>query len=155
MDARAHDAAAFADCAERERHQRADGSIDNRAIEFDGRFSLRAACPLRAELSSKSLRGRVTGPGKDEYVAALPDCDLGYDVGGGAEAVEPYPLSLAGDLQRAPTYQAGAEKGGGRYIIASLGKRKNEFGIGHGVGGKAAIGRVPGEQRSVAKIFFA
>jgi hypothetical protein len=56
-------------------------------------------------------------PREGKHVAALPLCDLGDDVSGGAEAVEAEPPSFAGNSQRAPPDQPRAQQRRSRDII--------------------------------------
>ena len=88
MDAAADDAAALADVAERLGHEGADRREDDRGVERLGRRRSRILGRGAAERQGEGLRRGVAGTGEGVDAAALPDGDLGEDVGGGAEAVE-------------------------------------------------------------------
>ena len=105
--------------------------------------------------SAKALACVVARPHEGEKLAALPARDLGDDVRGGAETVEPEPPALARHHQRAPADQARAQQR--RACSASppcLAERKHIAGVGDGLRGVAAVAGVAGEQRVVAEVFL-
>ena len=74
-------------------------------------------------------------------------------MGGGAETIEAELLAVAGDHQRAPADQAGAEQRGERHVAAGLAEREGEARVGDRRRREAAVAGVAGEQRVIAQIF--
>ena len=68
--------------------------------------------PVQAAPSSRANACASSSPARREgvHLPALVSCDLSDDVGGGAEAVDPEPLALAGHAQRAIADQPGAQQ---------------------------------------------
>ena len=60
----------------------------------------------------------------------------------------------AGDHQRSPADQASAEQRGQRHVIASFAERERIAGIGDGRRREAAVARIAGEERAIAKVFL-
>ena len=108
-----------------------------------------------AERQGEGLRFGVAGAGEGVDAAALPDRDLGEDVGGGAEAVEAEHRRLAGQLERAVADQAGAEQRRRLDVAERVGKGEGVAGVGDAVGGEAAVAGEAGEQGIVAEILAA
>jgi len=75
-------------------------------------------------------------------------------MGRGAEAVEPDRPALAGQPQRTPTDQSGAEQGRQRHGIAGFAQWEGVAGIRNGGRGKAAVARITGEFGAVAEVFL-
>src|SRR5262249_34025963 len=84
--------------------------------------------------------------------APLPARHLGDDMPGGAEAEDAEMLAVASHHQRAPADQAGAKQRRNRDVVTGFTKRKAIAGIGDEMRGKAAVARVSGEARAVAKV---
>ncbi len=74
-------------------------------------------------------------------------------MGGGAKTVKADFLAVAGNLQRAPADQAGAQQRRIRDIVAAVGKPEYVTRIGDDMRGIAAVARIAGEQRMIAEIF--
>ena len=89
MDAAADDDAAFLRGGEGGRHQCADRREDQRRVERLGRRGCRIPGPFGAETTREILRQLVARPGESENPAALVASDLGDNMGGGAETVDP------------------------------------------------------------------
>ena len=70
-------------------NERADGCEDHGGAELHGRRDVGAARPHRAQLAGEGLPLGVAGASERVYVTTLGHRDLGDDVRGGAEAVEP------------------------------------------------------------------
>jgi hypothetical protein len=85
----------------------------------------------------------------------LPFRHLRYDMGRSAKTVEPYLFAFAGDGERTPTDQAGAEQRSKRDVAADLAERKGEARVGDSGGRKAAVACVSGKKRAIAQIFAA
>ena len=153
MDARANDATALADRLQRQGHEVANGGKDDRGIERLRRHLVRSACPGRAEAPGKGLGGSISRPREGKHRAPLPLRDLRHDMCRGAKAIEPKLLALAGDPQRAPADQAGAEQRGERHVVAGLAERERKTGVGDHRRRETAVARVSGEERTVAEIF--
>ena len=153
MDAGAHHAAALAYRLQRQRHEIADGRVDDRGIERLGRHLVGSAGPGRAQAPRERLSGDVSGPREREHRSALPVRHLRDDMGRGAEAVKTQLLAVAGDDERAPADQTGAQQRRQRDIVAGLTERKRKSRIGDRRRRKAAVARVAGEQRMIAQVF--
>ena len=78
--------------------------------------------------------------------------DLRDDVGRGAEAVEPEPLGVAGEAQRAVADQARAEQRRRLEIRIARREREAEALVGDDLLGVAAVEVVPGEACPVAEV---
>jgi hypothetical protein len=87
--------------------------------------------------------------------APLPAGHLGDDVAGGAETEDAEMLAFPGHYQRAPADQARAKQWCDRDVIARFTERKAVAGVRDEMGGKAAVTRVAGEARAVAKVLLA
>ena len=74
-------------------------------------------------------------------------------MGCGAEAIEAELLAVAGDGQRPPADQPGAEQGRERYVAAGFAQREGEARIGDCRGRETPIARISGEDRMVAQVF--
>ena len=101
MDPRAHDGAALVDGAERHRNERADRREDQGRVEENGWCGVGVAGPYRPELAGEGLAGAVAGPGERVDVTALVARDLGDDVRGRTEAVQPHGGCVSGEAERA------------------------------------------------------
>ena len=111
--------------------------------------------PLGAEAARELLRREVARAGEREHEPALMAGDLGDDVRGGAKPVDADRVRLAGHAQAAVADQPGAHQRR-RFDIAVAGvDRKAIALIGHAQLGIAAVDRVAGETRAIAKIFAA
>jgi hypothetical protein len=88
MDSGANDASTLANSLQRPRDEFPDGCEDDRGVELLRRRFVRPARPGGAERLSERLRGDVPGAREAKYRSPLLPRDLGYDMSGGAEAVE-------------------------------------------------------------------
>ena len=110
MDAGADDDAAAGEGAQRGGHELAHRREDDRGVELLRPRLVRRARPLAAELE-RERRGRVVpGPDEAEHAPPFVPGHLDDDVGRGAEAVEPEPLGVAREAERAVADQPGAEE---------------------------------------------
>ncbi len=155
VNAGADDAAALSHRSQRERDERADRCKDDRGVERLRRRLVRAAGPNCAEAVGKGLARRIAGAREGEDRAPLPSRDLRHDMRGGAEPVEAEPPAVAGDHQRAPADEAGAEQRSKRHVAAVLAERKGIARIGDRRGREAAVPAVAGEERAIAEVFVA
>src|SRR5262249_38831292 len=114
-----------------------------------------AAGPGGAEAAGEVLARRVARTGEGEDRPSLPFCDLRDDMRGGAEAVEAETPALAGDDQRAPADEPGAEQRGERDIAAVLPEREGIARIGDGRRRESPVAAIAGEERVVAEILLA
>ena len=88
MDSGANDTSALANGLQRTRDQVSDGREDDGGVEWLRRRFVRPARPGGAQRSSEGLSGDVPRAREAKYRSPLPPRDLGYDMSGGAEAVE-------------------------------------------------------------------
>src|SRR5260370_322481 len=95
---------------------------------------------------------RGDGGGECVGLAVWPDRNVGKEMGGGAEAVDPKSLPLARHPVAAPADQARAQPRRKRRILDRLGQGKAVARIADRVGGVAAVAGVAGEQRPVAQV---
>jgi hypothetical protein len=110
VDPGADDDAAAVERAQGRWNQSADGREDDRRVQRLGRQLVRGARPLDAERARQLLALRVARPGEREHAPPLVPRDLRDDVRRGAEAVEPEPLAVAREPERAIADQPGAEE---------------------------------------------
>src|SRR6202007_269549 len=80
------------------------------ASSGSGGASSEPPAQARAERAREALRVVIAGPGEGMDAAALPDRDLGEDVGGGAEAVDAEALAGPGHAVAAPAGQSRAHE---------------------------------------------
>ena len=154
MDAGADDAAALAHGLQGERHQVADRREEDRRVERRGRRLVRRAGPGRAELEGERARPRVLAPGERENLATLRARDLGDEVRGGAEPVEPDAAAVACLHERAPADEARAEERRERGVVTFFAERERVARVGDRRRGEPAVARVPGEERPVAEVLL-
>src|SRR5947208_12744248 len=152
VNAGADDRAALCEGAQRERNERADGSEDDRRVEFLGRRLVGAAGPDGAQLTRERLSLLVAGTREGEDAAPLVPRDLRHDVRGGAEAVETEPLGVAREPERPIPDQAGAQEGSRLETGIALGKWEAKALIDDRVLGVAAVEVVSGEARMVTEV---
>ena len=100
------------------------------------------------------MRFVVAAAGEGIDPPPLGACDLCHDMARRSEAVDSDRLTFAGHDQRPPANQAGAKQGCNRGVISVLAKGKTISRIGDQMTGKAAVARVAGELRAVAKVFL-
>ena len=100
--------------------------------------------------SSEGLSGDVAGAREAKYRSPLPSRDLGNDVSGGAEAVKTESLAVAGQRQRSPADQPGAQQRGQRNVAAELSQWKGEARVGDRRRREAPITGISGEDWVVA-----
>ena len=155
MDAGADDAAALRERAQRERNERTNGSEDDGGVQLLRRSLVRAAGPDCAELARERLPLFVARTREGENAASLVPRDLRDDVRGRAEAVEPEPLGVAREPERAIADQAGAQEGSCLETGIALGKCQAKTFIDDGVLGIAAVQVVAGEPRVVTEVLAA
>src|SRR5580692_5347869 len=153
MYASADDAAAFAHRLEGRGHECADRRVDDGAVELPGRSVIGSSAPACAHFLGEGLRRGIAGPRKCEHIASLPACDLRDDVSGGAEAVEPDLLAIAGETKRTPTDQTRPEQRCCRHVVAAVGKLECITCVGNDMRGVAAVAGVAGEERVITKVF--
>jgi hypothetical protein len=110
--------------SERGGHERAHRSEDDRRVQLLRSRLVRWACPLAAELERERSRLVVARPDEAEHAPSLVPSDLHDDVRRGAEAVEPEPLRIAGEAQRAVADQPGAEERRRLDVVVPDGKRE-------------------------------
>src|ERR1700748_1645525 len=72
---------------------------------------------------------------------------------GGPKPIDAEPFGFARHHQRAPADQAGAQQRRDRNIVAAFAQWESVARIGNGVRGEAAVARISGEERTIAKIF--
>ena len=142
MDAGADDGAAGRHGRERRGDERAGRGEDDRGVELLGRRLVRAARPRGPELPRERLRlprrpARVKAKTRRPCVAG----DLRDDVRRGAEAVEPEPLGVAREAQRAVADQARAEERRRLEIRVPVGEREAVALVRDGQLGVAAVER--------------
>ena len=135
-----------------ERHERADRREDDRRVELLRRPVLRRARPLGPERAGERRRRVVARAREGEHAPALVDGDLADDVRGGAEAVEPEPLRVAGHPQRPVADQAGAQQRRGLAVAEAVRQREAEALVGHRVLGEAAVDVAAREARPHAQV---
>jgi hypothetical protein len=97
---------------------------DDGGVEFFRRHLVGTAGPHRAERPREVLRRRVARACEGKHPPALPGCDLGQNVGGGAEAIEPERFALPRHAIAEPADQAGAEQRRGFGCIEVFGQRE-------------------------------
>ena len=153
MDPGADDRAALRDRRERGRDELAGRGEDDRRVELLGRRA--RARPLRAERARERLRLVVALARDREDAAALRPRDLRDDVRGGAEAVQPEPLGVAREPQRAVADQPRAEQRRRLEVAEPVGDREAEALVGDDPLGVAAVDVVAGEARAVAEVLAA
>src|SRR5215210_8604216 len=152
VDAGAHHHPSLRDGPQRDRHQRPDGSEDDRRVELLRRGLTRASGPGGAQLAREALALLVTIPGEREDLPALMNGHLDDYVGGVAEAVEAEAFGVADHGQRAVADQARAQQRRGLKVRILLGDREAEAVVGDGVPGVAAVYLVAGEPGVVAEV---
>ena len=131
-------------------HELAGGGEDDRGVELLRR--LPRARPLGAERACERLRRLVPRTGHREHPAPFGPRDLGDDVRGRAEAVQPEPRRLAGQAERPVADQPGAEERGDVEVAERLGQREAEPLVGDRPLGVAAVEVVPGEAGPRAEV---
>src|SRR5262249_52101166 len=106
----------------------------------------------RSERARERLARFVAGTREREDAAALRARDLADDVRGGAEAVQPEPLRLACQAQRAVADQPRAEQGSGLQTFVARRERGAEALIAARTRGVAAVEGDPGEAGVLAEV---
>src|SRR5579863_4228724 len=96
----------------------------------------------------------VAAPGESINRPPLRMRDLGHDMAGGTKAINSDRWAFAGHHQRPPANEASAQQGSKGGIVAIFAQRKAVARIGNQMAGKAAVARIAGEFRLVAKVFF-
>lgn len=135
------------------RNQCADRSEEDGGIELYRRHFVRVSGPATAKRTRQRLRSLVVVAGKGIDLPTLPDADLREDMRGGAKSVQADAARVSGHPQRTPADQAGThQRRGSNRIVGAL-ERKGEGCIRDHMGGKAAVARIAGEERPVAKVF--
>ncbi len=107
----------------------------------------------RAERQGELRRRVVAGPHEGVHALALKDRDLRDDMRRRAETVDADGLRRPRHLQRAPADEPGAEQRRQSRGLGALGQRETVGSVGDRMGGVAAVARIAGEERVVAKIF--
>lgn len=148
----ADDAAALAQGRERQRDEAAVRGEEQGRIERLGRRLARSAGPGSAERAGEVLRRPVPRPRQREHASTLPATDLGDDVGGRPEAVEPDRAGGAGHPQRAPADQPGTQERRRRDRVQARVERDGEGCLRQEVAGEAAVPGAAGEARGIAEI---
>src|SRR5215210_2591973 len=152
VDAGAHHHPSLRDGPQRDRHQRPDGSEDDRRVELLRRGLTRASGPGGAQLAREALALLVTIPAEREDLPALMNGHLDDYVGGVAEAVEAEAFGVADHGQRAVADQTRAQERCGLEVQVPLGNREAEAVVGDGVPGVAAVYLVAGEPGVIAEV---
>jgi hypothetical protein len=101
------------------------------------------------------LSFRIAGTGKRKDLTPLITSDLGHDVGGGAEPVQPEALCVVRKDQRTVADEPGAKERRCLQVGITVRDRETEPVVGYGVLGIAAINLVPGKRCVVAKVLSA
>src|SRR5579885_391734 len=154
VDAAEDEHSAFAQRLQRRRHNLSRGSEHDRRIQRLRRRIERAACPLRPQLERQLAVTRVARR-SENFRAPVPR-HLDGHVRRRAESVESEPPAALDSRkpQAAKSNNSGAQQRRGLLVLKSLGNFVHKlFGRGDGFG-IAAIRRVTGENRRIAKIFF-
>ena len=154
MDARANDSPTLADGRQCPGHQISDSRENDRRVEWLRRQFVGSPGPGGAEAPGESLGGSISGTRECEYRSPLPLCDLGNNMGGCAEAIESQFLAVAGDHQRTPANQAGAEQRGERHVAAGFTEWKRKARIGDRSCREASVPSIASEERMIAEVFM-
>src|SRR3982074_2211310 len=152
MNPAADDDAAFGESAQRSRYERADRRIDDRGVEFFRRHFIRSPSPCRAKSSGRFLSGFVPGRRKRVKLALFMNGHLGNQVSSRSETVNAKPARIAGFAIRPIAEKAGAKERREIDIVILIGKIKGISRIRGDELGVAAVDRVTGKARVIAKI---
>ena len=155
VDPGADDRATLADVAQRGRNELAGGREDDHRVELLGRARERVAGPHGSERARERLRLFVPCARPGEHPATLADRDLADDVGGRAEAVQPDPLRVAGEPQRAVADEPGAEERRRLLVGVAVRDREAVALVRDRELGVAAVEVVAGEAGAVAEVLAA
>ena len=132
-----------------------DRREDDRGVELLRPRLVRRARPLAAELE-REPRGRVVSrPHEAEHAPSFVTRDLDDDVRRGAEAVEPEPLGIAREAQRAVADQPGAEERRHLQVVVLVRQRQAVALVGDDPLRVAAVEVVAREARRLAEVLAA
>jgi hypothetical protein len=152
VDSRTHDRAALADVAQRRGNELSDRREHDHGVELVGRPCERVPGPDRAEGARERLPLLVACPCPCIDPATLCHRDLADDVRRCPEAVQPDPLRIAGEPQRAVADEAGTEERCGLLVPVALGNREAEPLVGDRQLCVAPVEVVPGEPRPITEV---